>query len=201
MKRSLVVLALVSLVFAGVASAEVRKGDLQLDLLGGWTQQNLSGVNPDGGDPRGHNGHFDMLFGALRPGIALTDNIRVAGVGFGVWERHPVGHEKSDSSTTWGLGVSAEYVFMPANQLNPYVGGMVAWAHSDESVTHGLIGEAASGGEGWLFAPRAGVLFTMNRTNNLFAEYQYQMWTGDLDPLRNGHMILIGIEHKFKAGQ
>ena len=194
MKRSLVVLSLVSLVFAGLAGAEVRKGDLQLDFLGGWMQQNLST------EGTGEHGHFNMLFGVLRPGVALTDKIRVAPAAFGLWTRDSEG----DTTTTWGLGVSGEYVFMPANQLNPYVGGMVAWAHSDTSIASVATGgEESSGshGGGWLFAPRAGLLFTMNRTNNLFAEYQYQIWTGKVGDLRNGHMILLGIEHKFKVGQ
>jgi hypothetical protein len=68
MKRSLVVLSLVSLVFAGVASAEVKKGDVMLDFLGGWTQQ----LDGRGGD---------IFFAAVRPESLLTDNIRVAGWG------------------------------------------------------------------------------------------------------------------------
>jgi hypothetical protein len=50
--------------------------------------------------------------------------------------------------------------------------------------------------------PRAGLLYTLNRANNLFAEYQYQIWDGDIgDALDEGHMVLLGIEHKFKVGQ
>jgi predicted porin len=182
MKRSLVVLAVVSLVFAGVASAEVKKGDIQLDFLAGWTQQNLSG------DIGG--GHATVFFGAVRPGIALTDNIRVAGVGAVAYEDTTnVGHV-----TVWTLGVGGEYVFMPASQLNPYVGAEIAYANADAGGGFSL--------DGCLFAPRAGVLFTLNRSNNLFAEYQYQMYTGDLDKIvNNGHMVLLGIEHKFKVGQ
>jgi hypothetical protein len=83
---------------------------------------------------------------------------------------------------------------MPTNQLNPYIGGEIAWADAD-------IGSGVGSTQGWLFAPRVGVLFTLNRTNNLFAEYQYQMYTGDINKvINNGHMIVLGIEHKFKAG-
>ena len=64
------------------------------------------------------------------------------------------------------------------------------------------LGSPGSGADGWLFAPRVGVLFTLNRTNNLFAEYQYQMYTGGIDKVvNNGNMVLLGIEHKFKVGQ
>jgi hypothetical protein len=181
MKRSLVVLSLVSLVLAGVASAEVKKGDVQIDFLGGWTQQNLA--NSDG--------HISVYFGAVRPGYALTDNIRVSGVAAAAKVT-----AMGTDTTIWALGASAEYVFMPTNILNPYIGGEIAWASADTDAVGG--GNA----DGLLFAPRGGVLFTLNPTNNLFAEYQYQMYTGDLaDVVQNGNMILLGIEHKFKAGQ
>ncbi len=184
MKRSLVVVSLVSLVFAGVASAEVKKGDVMLDFLAGWTQQNFS--DEAGGDD------FDVFFGALRPGIALTDNIRVAGFG-------AVAHITNGADTTlWALGVSGEYVFMPANTLNPYIGAEVAWASADTDDAVLVTGDV----DGWLIAPRVGVLYTLNRANNLFAEFQYQFWAGDIgDVLDNGMMVLLGIEHKFRVGQ
>ena len=182
MKRSLIVLAVASLVFAGVASAEVKKGDIMLDFLAGWTMQNFSD-DAGGGD-------MNVFFGAARPGIALTDNIRVAGVGAIAYV------DAMDSKTTvWAIGASGEYVFMPANQFNPYVGAEIAYALADTDL-------APSNVDGILFAPRVGVLFTLNKANNLFAEYQYQFWMGDIgDTLDNGHMILLGIEHKFKTGQ
>ncbi len=184
MKRSLVVLSLVSLVFAGVASAEVKKGDIMLDFLAGWTQFNFA-------DEAG-GGSTNIYFAALRPGIALTDNIRVAGVG-------AVAHISDGADTTvWTIGASGEYVFMPANILNPYIGVMAAYASADADT--GLIGTGDV--DGWLIAPRAGVLYTLNRANNLFAEFQYQFWGGDIgDLLDNSMMVLLGIEHKFKVGQ
>jgi hypothetical protein len=181
MKRSLVVLSLVSLLFAGMASAEVKKGDVLLDFLGGWTQQNFT-------DEAG-GGDISVLFAAVRPGIALTDNIRVAGVAAVV----DVSNDLLDA-TVWAIGGSAEYVFMPANTLNPYIGIQIAWANADLG-----LGEDV---DGLLWGPRVGVLYTLNRANNLFAEYQYQIWAGDIgDALDDGHMVLLGIEHKFKVGQ
>jgi len=182
----LVVLSLVSLVFAGVASAEVKKGDVMLDFLAGWTQQSFS--DEAGGDD------LNVFFGAIRPGIALTDNIRVAGVG-------AVAHITNGAdSTIWALGVSGEYVFMPANVLNPYVGVEVAWASADTDA--GLVDIGGDSVDGWLIAPRVGVLYTLNRANNLFAEFQYQFWAGDIgDLLDHGMMVLVGIEHKFRVGQ
>ena len=185
MKRSLVVLSLVSLVFAGVVSAEVKKGDVILDAYAGWTQQNLS---DEAAVMTGGEDSVSLFFGALRPGYALTDNIRVAGL---------AGLARADvlgvSATVWTLGASGEYVFMPANTLNPYVGAMFAYAGVNSDATDG---------NGYLFAPRVGALYTLNTANNLFGEFQYQIWGGDVgDVLDAGYMLLFGIEHKFKVGQ
>jgi len=183
MKRSLIGLAVVGLLFASVASAEVRKGDVLLDFAAGWTMQNMS--DDAGGDD------INVFFGVVRPGIALTDNIRVAGVAALLFE-----NSDAADATVWALGVSGEYVFMPANQLNPYIGGMFAWASVDIDTP------GSDTVDGWLLAPRIGLLYTLNTTNNLFAEYQYQFWGGDVDEvLDSGHMVLLGIEHKFKVGQ
>lgn len=181
MKRSLIGLAVVGLLFAGVANAEVRKGDILLDFLAGWTMQTPAAEGAD---------DINIFFAAARPGIALTDNIRVAAVGAVAVETGAV------DITVWTLGVSGEYVFMPASQLNPYIGAEFAWASADiDTPGFGTV-------DGWLVAPRVGILYTLNTTNNLFAEYQYQIWGGDIgDALDNGHMVLLGIEHKFKVGQ
>ncbi len=188
MKRSLIGLAVVGVLFASVASAEVRKGDILLDFLAGWTLQNFSD-DAGGGD-------MNIYFAALRPGIALTDNIRVAAVGAVV----RVDTDPTDA-TVWAVGASGEYVFMPANQLNLYVGAQIAYASAD--VDSDLFDpDDDTSQNGWLWGPRVGVLYTLNTTNNLFAEYQYQRWEGDIrDTLKDGHMVLLGIEHKFKVGQ
>ncbi len=195
MKRSLLALSLTSLVCAGVVRAEVKKGDVILDFLGGWTQQNIEFA--DGSV----EGDFTEYFAALRPGIALTDNVRVALVA--AFAHVDVMGLKREP---WAVGVSGEYVFAPANQWNLYVGGEAAWARADVDLPLIQIGDAVGAAHikesGWLFAPRAGILLTMNRTNNLFAEYQYQIWAGDLDDfLENGHLVLVGIEHKFRVGR
>ena len=179
MKRSLVLLTVASMMLAGVASAEVRQGDLYLDFLGGWTQQRFTD-DVGGGD-------IDVFFAAVRPGYAFTDNIRGAAVG-------AVAHiDNGDRVTTWLLGVAGEYVFMPANQFNPYVGGQILWANADTA-----FGDV----DGFLFAPRVGFLYTLNRANNLFGEFQYHIWSGDIDDvLDKGFMVVFGIEHKFRVGQ
>ncbi len=173
-------MSLVSLVFAGAASAEVKKGDVLLDFLAGWTQQNFTD-DAGGGD-------ISVFFAAARPGYALTDNIRVAGVGAVVDVSNGV------DTTVWAIGGSAQYVFMPANTLNPYIGVQIAYASADLGI--------GSDVDGVLWGPLVGVLYTLNRANNLFLEYEYQLWSGDIgDVLDDGHMIVVGIEHKFVVGQ
>jgi len=185
MKRSLIVLAVASLVFAGVASAEVKKGDIFLDFGASWVQQNYA-------DAAG--GNDTTYSGLLRPGIALTDNIRVAAIGAVSYADLRDG----DKTTGWDLGVSGEYVFMPANQFNPYVGAQLAWSSERKEPAVG----AATTVDGWIWGPRAGVLFTLNKTNNLFGEFQYNMREGDLsNTIDKEYAVLFGIEHKFKTGQ
>jgi hypothetical protein len=187
MKRSLGVLAVASLVFAGVASAEVKKGDIMIDFLAGWTQQNFP--KSAGG------GSASVYFGALRPGVALTDNIRVAGFGA---VAHATASGGGGHVTVWALGASGEYVFMPASQFNPYVGGEIAYANAS---TGGGVGQTLGNQDGWLVGPRAGALFTLNKTNNLFGEFHWDFYQGNLrNAVRDGYMLLFGIEHKFKVG-
>jgi hypothetical protein len=187
MKRSLVVLALVSLVSAGVARAEVRKGDVTLDLLAGWMQQSYADTFDEG--------DLNVYFGGIRPGVALTDHIRVAGVAAAARITNIIGGDV----TTWAFGVSGQYVFAPAGMWSPYIGGTAAWAKADPD--GGVIDAVVGDRDGWLLAPSAGLLYTLNTYNNLFGEFQYQFWTGGLDDiLDHGFLLVLGIEHKFKVG-
>jgi len=120
----------------------------------------------------------------------LTDNIRVAGIGAVVHTTFSGGH-----ATAWAIGASGEYVFMPSNILNPYVGGMIAYANANAS---GISGTQ----DGWVWGPRVGALYTLNRTNNLFGEFNWMIYQGKIrNVLDQGFMVVFGIEHKFKTGQ
>jgi hypothetical protein len=171
MKRSLVVLALVGLVFAGVASASVKQGEVELDFAG--SLQFINYDNTTGLDD-------DTVFNVFaRFGYFLTDNIEVGASGSALVGEGP---------DTYGVGGFALYNFMPANQLVPYVGGQVQYDW-----------RTGRGGDGIMYGPVAGVRFELNPTNDLFVEYQLQLFTSDLgDELDSINGIFFGIQHIFK---
>jgi hypothetical protein len=171
MKRSLVLLSVVSLVFAGVASASVKQGEVELDFAGSLTFTNYS--DEVGGDSETV---FDIF---ARLGYFVTDNIRVGGQASGTWAEGP---------DVYGFGAFASYNFMPGNQLVPYIGGQVQydWTTGD-------------GADGLMYGPLAGVRYELNPYNDLFVEYQFRLFTGDLgDVFDNVHGVFFGIQHLFK---
>jgi predicted porin len=177
MKRSLVVLALVSLVFGGVASASVKQGEIELDFAG-----SLQFINYDSqfADAERAGDDNETVFDVVaRLGYFLTDNIEVGATANGTWQ---------DGPDTYGLGGFAFYNFMPSNQLVPYVGGQLVydWATGD-------------GADGLMWGPIAGVRYELNPTNDIFVEYQFRLFTGDLDDeFDNVHGVFFGIQHIFK---
>ncbi|MEN6338114.1 MAG: porin family protein [Phycisphaerales bacterium] len=185
MKRGLVVLSLVGLMCAGVATASVQQGDTELDFLGGFLAQN------------GDNGAPDVdawfLSGAL--GYFFTDNIQGQVAAMGVWTSMDTGDSGSDADVdVYGIGVRGKYHFMPTNQWVPYVGAQLMWATAN--IDAGGIDEDV---DGTLWGPLAGLRYELNANNDFYVEYQYHLWEGDVgDFLNDGHALLVGIIHQFK---
>jgi len=166
MKRSLVVLSLVSLVFVGVGAAAVQKGDTELDFAGSLQFINYAGDTDN-----------ETLFTVLgRLGYFVTDNIQVGVVASGTW---------TEGDDLYGIGALGKYHFMPTNQLVPYIGGQAQYVFGD--------------GDGLMWGPLAGVRYELNPTNDFFVEYQFQLFTGDLDDEYDSiHGVFFGIVHQFK---
>jgi len=114
-----VLFSLVSLLFAGVATAAVQQGDLELAVSGSFEYENYEA---------GGNDTFFTI--AARVGYFMTDNIQVSGQASGSWAPGP---------DLYGLGVSGRYHFMPANQLVPYVGAQIEYAWATGGVGDGLM--------------------------------------------------------------
>ena len=175
MKRGLVVLSVVGLMCAGVATAAVQQGDTEVEALGGFLTENAAG---GGGDVS-----VWFLSGAV--GYFLTDNIQVQGAA--AW----ASLDNTTNVDVWALGARAKYHFMPTNQWVPYVGGQVLWANADAGNDFD--------GDGILWGPVAGLRYELNANNDFFAEYQYHLWSGDVgDLIDDGHAIFVGIVHQFK---
>jgi len=195
--RCLMVAAIVSLVFAGAASASVKQGDTELEFMGGFITEDASG---DTGL------ETDSWFASGGLGYFLNDNLQVSASAFGYWVEMdlvaPGGRDEWDVDIV-GVGGKARWHFMPANQLVPYVGAQLFYADADVENTFREVGElpdrTSFNPDGILWGPIAGLRFELNDNNDFFAEYQYHIWDGDIGSLlEDGHTILIGIVHQFK---
>jgi predicted porin len=176
MKRGLVVLSVVGLVFASVASASVQQGDTELDFLGGFLTQNGKDGAAD----------IDALFVSAALGYFFTDNIQGQVVAMGAWTE--AGGVDND---IYGFGVRGKYHFMPTNQWVPYVGAQLLWVEVDA--------EGGADGDGMLWGPVLGLRYELNANNDFFVEYQYHMWEGDAgDAIDDGHGLFVGLIHQFK---
>ncbi len=175
MKRWLILFVVGCLAVAGAANAAVQQGDTELDALGAWMTQNGEDSYPD----------TDILFLSVGVGYFVTDNIQVQGAALGAWT------EIADNDTDiWAIGGRAKYHFMPTNQWVPYVGGQVMWANAEDDVDDV---------DGVLWGPVAGLRYELNAYNDFFVEYQYHMWSGDInDFLDDGHALFVGLIHQFK---
>ncbi len=200
MKRSLVGLAVVSLLFAGVAGAAVQKGDTEIEALGSY--QNWNSPWDDGDD---------MTAWSIAAGLGyfVTDNIRV-GVA-GTYSDADYQFMVPTELKKWGIGVNVKYHFMPGNLLVPYIGAQVGWENWDVTqsgefdVPDGdgeetIAWEDSGSTDGILYGPLAGVRYELNPNNDIFFEFQYNFYANDIsdDLAEDGYAIFVGIVHQFK---
>jgi opacity protein-like surface antigen len=190
------------MMLAGVASAAVQQGQTEVDAM--FSYQKLNGPE-DGGDITSWS-----FMGGL--GYFFTDNIRVGASGM----YSNADYESFMSATEltrWGIGANVKYHFMPTNQLVPYVGGQILWESWDltqgvtfvgvDPDTGDVLGEETveeSGDtDGFSFGPVAGVRYELNEKVDLFAEFQYNWYTGDIsdDLADDSFAIFAGLIYQF----
>jgi hypothetical protein len=153
---------------AGFAHAEFNSGDNEIAFFGNYTN-----IKSDDGD------HAETAFAFANVGHFFTDEIELGLIGMGRW---------SDTVDVYSAGVNGRYHFMTDSPLVPYLGAF------------GMFGYAENNGSdnGWIYGPLAGLRFFVNETTNVFVEYQYQLYEGDLgDNIDNEQLILAGISFKF----
>jgi hypothetical protein len=169
MKCRMMLISVASLLLAGVATAAVQQGDLEVSLAGQFRHESY--------EPTGSETFFEIQG---RVGYFMTDNIQVGGLGAGDW---------GPGDDSYRLGIFGSYHFMPANQLVPYVGGQAAYQWQT----------GTPGPDGLMYGPLVGVRFELNPRSDLFVEYQYRLFTGDLDDqFRNMHAVVFGIITQFR---
>jgi len=176
MKRCLVLLSVISLSFAGVGVASVQQGDVELDAMAGYFDENgASG-----------NGDISAWFVSAGLGYFLTDNIQVSGVAAGIWT------SIDDVDTNiYAFGARGRYHFMPQNQIVPFVGAQILWAKADV--------DFGGDTDGILWGPEVGARMSLNQVTDVYGTIQYHIWDGDIsDVVDNGWGIFFGLVHKFK---
>jgi hypothetical protein len=165
---------MVALLLAGTVSASIKKGDQELDALGGWTRIS------NGADT-------DALFLVGRYGYSITDMIQVGAVG--AWASIDMGAGDID---IYGIGASVKFFFMTDKQWVPYAG------------VQGLWGSADFGGgsnDGFIYGALGGVRWEMTPTTDLFIEGEYNLTSGDLKDvvgLDSIILVMVGFVHQLK---
>ena len=171
MKRSVVLMCMAALLLAGTVSASVKKGDQELDALGGWT------TISNGADT-------DVLFAAGRYGYFITDWFQVAGMG--AWVSIDMGAGDVD---IYGIGASAKFFFMTDKQWVPYAGVQALWGSADFG---------AGSNDGIIYGVLGGVRYEMTPTTDLFIEAEYNLFSGDLgDALDSMLLVMVGFIHQL----
>jgi hypothetical protein len=186
MKRSLIVVSVVSLLCGGLASAAVHTGEIELAGSGSFISTNSRGT-VDGGA----SSTLWSLNALL--GYFVNDNIEVALGGNGEWMKYG---EEEKSRWDYGLGPVVKYHFMPSNLWVPYIGAQAQWEWSNPEGGLRTVGGSQNG---LMYGPLAGLRFELNAKNDFFVEYQYRVFTGGMDDVYNcAHAVLIGLSHQFR---
>jgi hypothetical protein len=175
MKRSLLTILLISLTFAVNSNAALEKGDNEVDFSINWQKIEAADSLNDDVDT------FTLSGSILN---SVTNEIQLGIFGSGTW---------TDDYDVFNIGAKGAYNFNPQNKTIPYVGAQVAY--SDINFDDG-----GADGSGLMYGPLVGVKFFVTPSENVFvfAEYQYQLFTGDLDDVYDSiNLINVGLGIKF----
>jgi outer membrane protein W len=198
MKRWLVLSLAACLVMVGTAVGSVQMGDTELNFSG-----SLGSLNS--GNQGGLNFDSWMLSGGF--GYFATDNIEVGAVGIFRESTERWNKDNQESrmlkrdDNLYAFGGQVKYHFMPENQLVPYIGGQILWTDLKvtEKFASGFGTDWSRDKQGIMWGPLAGLRYTLNEQNDVFVEYQYQIFSSNIhDIIQDGHAVQVGLSHKFK---
>jgi hypothetical protein len=227
MRQNLILLSAICLVLVGVTNGSVKKGDVELELSGGWVMEKT-----ETGDITGSGASIDfdpVLAGAtgsdlnswmVMLGLSrfATNNLQFSVAGFytqmtgdtesfALPDFPDVTAEFDLDMTTFGIGGRAKWHFNPTNKWVPYLGAQAFWVSASIDVKGTIPGfeEIAPPGSnsdspsGILWGPVAGLRCELGERDELLLEYQYHLWTGDIgDVLTSGHGFFVGLSHRLK---
>ncbi|MEN6428658.1 MAG: outer membrane beta-barrel protein [Phycisphaerales bacterium] len=152
MRRSLILLSAICLVLAGVTSGSVKKGDLEIEVLGGLAMESGAGEGDDQASIlAGETGaDLDGWFGSVGIGYFTSRNFEIGIAGFGSWldgSETPsyvinpafpntlASYDIDIDTTVYGGGGRVKWHFSPGKSLVPYVGANVSWATADVDIS------------------------------------------------------------------
>ncbi len=206
MRHVVLMLSMVCLALAGVANGEVNKGDVEIEFMGGWAMES---ANTDSDITEALDGP-DLTGWFLMGGLSrfVSDHLQFGIAGFYTQmesdtERFALGEmtlEGEFEVDAWGIGGRARYHFNPAGKWVWYAGAQVFWVSADVDATATTIPpelapstSASDSANGILWGPVVGLRAELGERNDLFVEYQYHLWAGDIgDAIEDGHAIFVG---------
>ncbi len=223
MRHGLILLSAICLAFAGATNGAVKKGDLEIEVQGGFVMEN----GADAGDDQdsiltGQTGaDLDGYFGSVGIGYFTSKNFEIGVAGFGSWTDGSEApsliptpafpdtiaiYDVDVDATIYGGGGRFKWHFSPGKSLVPYVGAQVSWATADVDVsgTARLVvsGEVTNedpvdesdSASGLLWGPIVGLRLQLADNIDFLVEYQYHLWSGDIsDLIDDGHAISAGL--------
>jgi hypothetical protein len=221
MTRQCILFLMASVVFAGTAGASVQKGDMFLDLLGGYLSE--SGENDfsawlaSGSFNYFLSNYLSVGVGAIGGQVQTSGGTLPLQVDVGMGE--PLDAELFDVDrdiTMYGVGANIKLYIRPTGKIVPYVGLQLNWLNAEIKTSGsyraetlpdaginpsdpGMPFEDTSDTSGMLWGPIFGARIEINEYNDFFVEGQYHMFEGDVkDFIENGFGIFLGIIHQIQ---
>lgn len=210
MRQNLILLSAICLVLTGVTNASVKKGDVELEIYGGWVMEETSSVdNPlppgfDFQDFLSEGTGTDLSSWMVMLGLSrfATDNLQLGIAGFytqmeGDKETFSFADAEGDiiegaqadidmDLTAFGIGGRAKWHFNPTGQWVPYIGVQAFWVSADIDVKATVSGfeelndSDSDSPSGILWGPVAGLRCELGERDELLLEYQYHLWAGSI---------------------
>lgn len=210
MRHSLILISAMSMILVSVANGAVRKGQVDLEILGGMAIETTSDASTQDEVTSGAiNADLDAWFASVGISWFRTPNLQLGITGFyssmdgsetvslipnSAFPNVQNVYDADADVTIYGAGGRAKWHFSPTSNLVPFVGIQASWASADIDVSgqakiviNGVTSpgsEAAIDGSdsptGILWGPIAGLRLKIGETDDLLFEYQYHMWAGSI---------------------
>jgi hypothetical protein len=213
MRNKLMLLTAMVLALAGVTSAAIQKGEVELEFLGGLAMESSSEGSDQDAILSGETGaDLDAWFVSGGLSWFRTNNLQLGISGFGSWMD---GSETASITPdadfpevvnvydvdvdlmVYGVGGKARWHFGQDKPLIPYIGIQGNWATADVDIdgeasitVDGVVDpdsvaaiSESDSASGILWGPIIGFRLELGETDELLVEYQYHLWAGSISDM------------------